>query len=291
MDKKYRQLIEDISVQNEKYTDSQMKDVYSVQKEQLDSLNKLLGKLYIKYGVIGYLKMSATQKANVDVKSILKKMAVDLSTDEVKKVSSIIGTAYKDTYYKSAYTMSKGMKIEPDFKIVKKEFVDAAVNTKFKDELFSKRIWDNKVGFADDLHKSLIDIMNGNQTIDQAAKLIKDKFNMSAYNSSRLVQTEVCRVQSQASHDIGVSMGVTQQMYSATLESNTCSECGGFDGTLYDIDDDSRPEIPEHPNCRCCWVSVPPGGDWSPATRMDNESKQNIDYVTFNQWKSDKEID
>ena len=246
MDKEYRKLIEDIIIQNEKYTNSKMAGVYLVQKTQLDSLNKLLGELFIKYGNIGLLKMNASQKADTGIKTLLKNMGATLAKDEVEKVTSIISTVYKDTYYKNAFIMDSGLKVDLKFDILKKEFVDAAVNQKFKGELFSDRIWTNKADMIDKLQSSLIKCMNGETTIDKIGKDIRDTFNVTAYESQRLINTENARVQTQASYDIGISSGVSQVMWSSTLDDKTNEEDASLDGQVWGIDEE-HPEPPLHP--------------------------------------------
>ena len=289
MDKKYRKLIENIFVENEVYTDEEMKIVYQQQKKELDALNVMLGAIFIKYGIDGLLKMSDSQKADVGIKTILKNMGKKLGDNEVAKVTDILRNVFKDTYYKNAYTMQKGMKIELKFNLIKKEFIDAAVNRKFKDELFSDRIWANKADMIDKLQNSLVDAMQGNTTIDKVGRDIKNTFNVTAYESQRLVRTENARIQTQASYDIGVSSGVEQVMWSATLDNKTADEDASLDGQVWGINEE-HPEPPLHPSCRCNLVNIPFSG-WSPTQRRDNETKEIIDYKTYDTWLKGKGVD
>jgi len=289
VDEEYRKLIENIAVENEDYTEEEMKEVYKEQKTQLDSLNTLLGGLFISYGVIGLLKMTTSQKAHTDVKTLLKNMGSKLATSEVEKVTSIISTVYSDTYYKNAFTQQIGIDIELKFNMLKKEYIDAAVNAKYKGEMFSGRIWANKVDMMDKLQQSLTDTMNGKSTIDKVARDIKNAFNVTAYESQRLVNTEMARCQSQASVDIANSIGIEKHMWSATLDMLTNEEDAGYDGQLFNVNDTSEPQVPLHPNCRCCWVDVPYEG-WSPTQRRDNITKENIDYTDYKTWKESKGI-
>ena len=289
MDKKYRKMIEKIKVDAEAYTDKEMKPVYEAQKQELDALNVLVGGLYIKYSMDGLLKMNSSQKANTGIKTTLKNIGKRLGNVETEKVTSILSDTFKDVYYKSAYIMDSGIKTELKFGILKKEFIDAAVNAKYKGELFSDRIWKNKGDMIDKLQSSLTDAMQGKTTIDKIGRDIKNTFNVTAYESQRLVNTENSRVQAQASYDIGVSSGVDQVMFSATLDNKTNEEDASYDGNIYDINDDSKPEIPLHPNCRCLYINIPYEG-WSPTSRKDNETKDIIDYTTYDKWKENKNI-
>lgn len=288
----YQAAIEQIKIDADNYADEQMQTTYKNQKDHLTELHKFIGLLYIKYAVEGLLnKLTPQQRKAItgDVDSTLKAMAKDMGQTQVDNITSVLKHNYSDTYYKNAYVMDSGLKVNLKFDILKDEYINAAVNNPIDGEIFSKRIWNNTADVANKLKQSIIDAMNGDTTIDAIGKDIQEIFNVNAYESQRLVNTESARVQGQAIDDIGQSTGCTKQIYSATLEANTCDECGALDGQIFDIDDDSKPEIPEHPNCRCLYINVP-FDDWQPTKRKDNETKNIIDYEDYSQWLQDKGI-
>ena len=290
MNKIYRDAIEAIKIDGEDYSDEQMKQVYTEQKKELDRLYAIVGVLFIKHAVDGLLKLTTSQKAGTGIKDILKVMGKKLGDSEVKKVTDILSTVYKDTYYQNLYTLESGMTINIKLPILKKEFIDAAVNAKYKGEFFSDRIWKNKSAMIDKLQAGLTDAMQGKTTIDKVARDIRDTFNVQAYESQRLVNTENARVQSQANDDIAHSTGVEQQMFSATLDNRTSEFCQENDGKIYNIDDPNKPEIPAHPNCRSAYINVPYEG-WSATSRKDNITKEIINYKNYAEWSKDKGID
>jgi SPP1 gp7 family putative phage head morphogenesis protein len=289
IDPTYRKLIESIKLDGEDYSDEQMKPIYKEQKTELDALHAIVGALFIRYAIDGLLKMNTSQKASTGIKDVLKTMGKHLGENEVKKVTDILSTVYKDTYYQNLYTLESGMTVNLKFNILKQEYVDAAVNAKYKEELFSDRIWANKADMIDVLQKNIVGAMKGDTTIDAIGKQIKETFNVTAYESGRLVTTETARVQTQASEDMGRATGVEQVMWSATLDMLTSPECGDLDGQFWGIDED-HPEPPLHPNCRCCLCNVPPIKNWSPDIRRDNETKEIIPYQTYSDWAKDKGI-
>jgi SPP1 gp7 family putative phage head morphogenesis protein len=290
MNEEYRKLIEQIKLDGEDYVDEEMNPVYREQKKALDSTHAFIGALFIKFAIDGLLKMNSTQKANSGINEYLKNIGKTLGDAEVKTITDILETAYSDTYYKNAFIMDSGLKIDLKFDILKKEFIDAAVNTKYKGEIFSDRIWKNKANMLDKLQASITDAMQGKTTIDKVARDIRNTFNVQAYESQRLVHTENARIQTQASYDIGISSGVEQVMYSATLDMLTNPIDASFDSNIYDIDDNNKPEIPQHPNCRCCYINIPYKG-WQPTQRKDNETKGVIDYKNYDTWLKDKGVD
>ncbi len=291
MDKIYKASIEQIKIDGENYVAKQMLPVYAAQKVELDKLHGVVGMMYIKFASKGLLVMNAKQQASMNFANKLKVMAKGLGTSEVAKVTDILSNVYKDTYYKNAFVQDSGLKVGIKFDMLKQEYVDAAVNTEYAGEMFDTRIWKNKASMIDTLQSSLIDAMKGNTTIDKIASNIKSTFNVTAYESQRLVNTENARVQSQANDDIGMSSGVSQQMYSATLDNKTSEECQADDQKVWDIDDPDKVTPPEnHPNCRCCLINMPFPG-WTPTQRKDNETGTLIDNTDYNSWKQVKGID
>jgi len=290
MNKQYRELIEKIKTDSEDFTDSEMKEIYKEQKKALNTLDVLLGAMFIKYGVDGLLKMTSKQKGSMGFKQMLKSIGKSLGTSEVAKVADIMSNVFKETYYKSAFTMEMGMPINLKFDMINKEFVDRAVNKKFKGELFSDRIWKNKGLLIDRLQGSLEDAMKGKTTIDKVARNIKTTFNTTAYESRRLVQTEAGRMAVDAQEAIARSSGVGEVMWSATLDNLTADYDASLDGKVWGIDENyPKPIYDTHPLCRCIILSVVYKG-WSPTSRKDNISKEIINYTTYSEWAKAKGI-
>lgn len=281
----YRKAIEKINADGEEFANQQMQTVYKNQKEHLDELHTFLGLLYIKYAVDGLLNLSTIVKASVmtQIDSKLKAIGKDLGQTEVDKVTDILSRSYSDVYYKNAFVMDKSFGVNLKFNILNDKLVNTAVNTKLNGELFSDRIWQNKADMLGKLHKALTNITKGDTTIDKAGKMIQETFNVSAYESKRLVTTELTRIQSQAQSDIAENVGIKKQMWSATLDVHTCNRCTALDGKIFDINDPERPMPPLHPLDRCCWINVP-YDDWQPTRRMDNETKKIIDYENYDDW-------
>jgi SPP1 gp7 family putative phage head morphogenesis protein len=289
----YQKMIEQIKLDAEKYADEQMKSVYSNQKANLEELHQYLGMLYIKNAENGLLNVTPQQKkvllADIDKK--LKDMGKNLGQQEVDQVINILADTYPMVYYHNAYILDSGMKNVLNFGILKKEYIDAAVNNPIDGKIFSDRIWTNKANLVDSIKQGIEDSMNGKIHLDELARSIKQQFNVTAYESKRLVMNESARVQSQASNDLGENIGVTKQMYTATLDGKTSDKCAALDGHVYDIDDPDKVVPPEnHTSCRCCLINMP-SEDWKPSKRLDNESRELIDYQDYDSWAKEKGID
>lgn len=291
LNKEYQKRVEAVKVEGEKYADDAMKSIYIEQKAAMDEIHALIGREYIAHSKDGLMVLTSAQQQqlNKSMKARLKAMGLRLGKSEVEQVELLLAEIFSATYYKNAFIMESGLKSNIKFNILKKEFINAAINTKYKGEFFSDRIWSNKASMIDHLQSSLIDAHNGKMTIDKIGREIRDRFNVTAYESQRLVRTENARVQTKASYEIGKSSGVDQVMWSATLDIKTNPEDASYDGKVWSIDGSDRPEPPLHPLCRCLYINVPYEG-WNPTQRKDNESGEVIAYKNYEDWAKDKGI-
>ena len=291
IDKEYQKQVEAVKVEGEAFTESAMRSIYIEQKAAMDEIHDLIGREYIAYSKDGLMVLTSAQQQqlNKSMKVKLKTMGLKLGKSEVEQVTTLLAEIFSATYYRNAFILESGIKANLKFNIISKKFIDSAVNAKYKGEFFSDRIWSEKAALIDSLQSSLIDAHSGKLTIDKAGRLIRDRFNTSAYNSNRLVSTENSRVQAQASYDIGKSAGVTEVMWSATLDLKTSPEDASYDGKVWGIDDPDKPESPLHPLCRCLYINVPYEG-WSPTQRRDNQSKEIIAYTNYEDWAKDKGV-
>jgi len=292
VDPAYQKKIEDVKVEGEKYAEDAMKGVYLEQKAALDELHALIGKAYIDHSKDGIMTLTTTQQQQLtaSMNAKLKATGLKLGKSEVEKVTSLLAEVFSATYYKNAFVMESGLKANLKFNIIKPEFIQAAVNTEFKGEMFSDRIWKNKAGLIDSIQSSLVDAYKGKKTIDKIGREIRQRFEVTAYESQRLVSNENARVQSQAIDEIGRSAGVEQQMYLATLDGKTSAECAALDGKVWGIDDPEKVTPPEvHVGCRCVLCNVPYSG-WQATQRRDNETGKVIPNQTYAEWTKDKGV-
>ena len=87
-----------------------------------------------------------------------------------------------------------------------------------------------------------------------------------AYRGEIIARTELARVQGLAAQkrmsDVVrdyPDMGLKKAFMSAHVLEWPCETCEPYDGVVFDVDDPEAPEVPVHPNCRCCYVSYFPG--------------------------------
>ncbi|MGF7057194.1 SPP1 gp7 family putative phage head morphogenesis protein [Brassicibacter mesophilus] len=275
----------------ERAANKDIKPLLKAYKKALDELRAELGNIYMRYSNSEGLNMTTNDKLQElrKVENSLVKMAKNINPLEVAIAEGILTNVFKDSYYRTAYTIDKGVSITTNFKILRPEFIDVVVNANFEGQNFSSRIWKNKDWLVNKLYSNIERAIKEGTKIDKLAKDIKDTFGSSAYQSKRLIHTELARVQSNAQDQIYRDSGlVSKVLYIATLDMTTNPEDAADDGKIFGIDDPNRPSIPRHPNCRCTYAPYMP--NWSPKTRRDNITKENIPYQNYSDWAKSKGI-
>jgi SPP1 gp7 family putative phage head morphogenesis protein len=251
MDKKKRQQQEKASKKVFDVAVIGMRPVYKKQKKALDEFEAVIGMLYIHYAVNGFIKPNKAQKQAIlaGIGPKLDKIYNSLGSNEVDTITDILKSSYEDMHkqYHAMYD-NISQSLSP-------KDIDIAINQPINGELFSDRIWKNKEELVKKLRQSINDIIRGKTTIDEAGKQTEKIFNVQAYQSKRLVETEITRIQAQAMKNIAKILG-TKVMWSATFE-NSCEYCIKLDGKVFDID--KVPDIPAHSNCKCILL-IPQGG-------------------------------
>lgn len=290
MNKKLEEEILNILKANYKKADKDTTPILRAYKKALDEVRTDIAKIYVKYAIDGELKVGKRQRYTV-LKQLEKRLIEqgrELGLIDLEHTTKILEDIFEESYYRTAYVIDKGIETDINFAILKPEFVKTAVEMPIAGEMFSDRIWKNKELLVNRVRDSIEKAMIQGTSIDKLARDIKRNFGSSAYESQRLIRTEVARCQSLAQNEIYEQSGFVQQvMWVATLESRTCVDCGDLDGKIWDITE-NYPMPPKHPMCRC--TITPIVKNWQPKTRRDQETRQIIPYQTYSEWKKAKGI-
>lgn len=216
----------------------QLKEVYKVQRDTRNELLQEIAMVMLTYTILDGLmniKKNDRDKIYKKISSLIITNYKVISKKEVDVLSGILESTVKRTFNFYSYNAN--------LKDVKK-----IVESNFKGKHFSERVWLNEKEVASHLHKQLNDFLKGKVNVNQIRKDIEKTFNTSAYNSKRLVETEVSRVSSNAFDRFCKETGVKKVKYNATLE-NTCKICLNNHGEIFNFN--NKPETPRHPNCKC----------------------------------------
>lgn len=176
--------------------------------------------------------------------------------NQLDSVDSTIRNIYKDSYYKTAYEIQKGIGVGWDFasiderkieKVVKKPWVPDGRN-------FSERIWGNRQKLVNELHTELSRSIMIGEDPQKAINAIARKMKTSQNVAGRLVMTESAFFSSAAQKECYQELDVEQYEIVATLDSHTSELCREMDGKHFPM---SQYEAgvtapPFHVYCRSC---------------------------------------
>ena len=217
--------------------EDELKEVYRQQKESRDELLKEIAMIMLTYTILdGLMNIKKNDKDEI-YKKLSELIIINykiISNKEVEVLNNILEITVKKTF--NFYSYNAGLKD-----------VRKIVESNFKGKHFSERIWSNEQEVLKYLHKQVKDFLNGKINVNQIKKDIEKTFNNSAYNSKRLVETEVSRCQNEAFISFCKETGVKKIKRNETLDSRTCEECRSFHGKIFDLD--KAPGI-IHPLCR-----------------------------------------
>ena len=264
--------------------EQKINEAYRGQKENRDDLLTKIAKILLSYNIAdNILSLSAAEKNKLseELFNLINtnfKSELDFETKLTKNILIDVG---KEKYNTNNYIYSLGT----DFKLtlLDDDVLEKIINTKVEEKLWSDRLYDNKNQMAKTLRSEVKKFLKGETNVNDIENKIKKKYNENAYETKRLVQDNICRVQ-EATNDIWQhEHDIKYVMYMATLDGHVCGKCAPYDSHVYELD--KKPVgIPQHPFCRCVYISLV-NKDWRPKMRIDNETKEKINWQSYQDWK------
>lgn len=298
--------------------DKQIQEFHEEQKENRDSILNEIAKIMLSYPIIDS-SMSIGNTDKVKLKSELNTLIQSKIQSEVNsetlKTKDLLESIGKEKINTNNYVESLGAESvnlpldnEKTLKTPKntnssnipkkikvgnddsnesdnsiEDALDEIINKKADNKTWSDRLWNNKNDLQKDLKSEIDNFLNGKTTVNKIEENIKKKYNSNAYETKRLVHTETARVQEEMNQAWSKEHGIKDQMFMATLDYKTSMTCRGFDGKPFEFNDVNKPIPPLHPFCRSTLVNLP-NKDWRPKERLDNETKKNISWQSYEEW-------
>lgn len=217
--------------------EEEIKAVYKEQRKSRDNLLNELALIMLSYTILDGL-MSLTRKDKKKECNRLSNILLKSAKEQGDAQKSIISNILVDTVKKTFKFYSYNANLKDVQKII---------DNNFKGKHFSERVWDNERAVARKLHQQINDFLNGKINVNQIKKEIEKTFNNGAYNTKRLVETEVARCEDEAFKRFCKEVGVKKVRRNEVLDSKTCEECAKLDGVIFDLD--NAPGA-IHPLCR-----------------------------------------
>lgn len=285
----FRDLTDKFNAELYYLSDEEIKKILLLEKKDRDILLNKIGRILLDNNIDeDYLNLSSKDKRNT--KRELDNLINSTFNEEIKytrnSIKKILFQVGIDKFYSNTFLMSLGINFT--LKKISNEEIYKIIDSKIEGKNYSDRLWTNKNKVAKELKIELKNFIDGKTTKNDIEKIIKKKFNQNAYNTKRLVETETSKVLEGANEVWAEKHDIKHVMYSATLDFKTCKDCGGHDGEVYSVD--NKPfKLPRHPKCRCSYISLP-SKDWKPHKRINNETKEIIDYKSYKEWKNQQDL-
>ena len=284
---KNQQLYNDLIIKllSELYNNLDVNSIYKNIKRDREVILDRISRVLLTYTVDNsklVLSVGDRDKLYKDLSAIIDNLCKEEITTEKKLITKVLKESAKDRYGINNYILSLGV----DFKLKKiadKE-LDKIIKATIKGKNYSSRIWDNKNQIAKVLKSDIKKFLNGEIDVNSIEKKIKDRFNSNAYNSKRLVETEVARVMEESNNKWQEDRNIEYVMYCATLDNKTCDKCKQYDSKVYKKGEEPV-KLPQHPLDRCTYVALP-SKDWRPKARLDNKTKENINWQSYKEWEA-----
>ena len=281
-----------LKLANELYknADKTLMDLLKKQDLNVEELLNEISNIMLKYNVKDD-KMNLTLMEQRRILSNLDKKIDDIFNSEYKNENSTITNTLieqiQDKYNINNYLLSIGM----DFTLEKisKKNIEKILKHKIQGKNYSDRIWNNKNAVAKKVKHEVRKFLRGETNLNLIEKELRKRFNVNKVCSTRLARNEITRVQNAANEQFFKDNEGEYLLYSATLDLHTCNICRGYDGKVYRVDDLSRPQLPIHVNDRCTYILLP-NKDYRPTQRLDNITKENINYKTYKEWAKDNDL-
>ncbi|KHF40711.1 phage head morphogenesis protein [Halalkalibacter okhensis] len=269
-------LLEDFLEQS----DDSFEEVLLEYQHSRDILKQLVAQMYMQYGIDGELDFNQLQRTGVikQFNEQVEEELVKIGNLEVAIMTTVLGVAFTQSYYQSAFTIEQNLGVGINFNRVNQSILDEFVNQNWSGKHFSDRIWTNQNALRNALAINLEKGIKNGDKLDKIAKVFDAQFKSKSSESMRLVRTETAHIIENSREKIYRENGIQKVQHLATLEANTCSECAELDGNIYDIGYDPI----RHPNCRCTTVPYLEEGT---NIRKDNETKEYIPYQTYSEWE------
>ena len=168
-----------------------------------------------------------------DIDKHYEKIATDRATQELERMSGILGNTLTDTQTA--------------------KYARNVVNADFYNANFSERIWSHMDNLRNDLAIELQKGFIAGVSTQEMARRIKDNaFDKSYRDAHRLVVTELRRVQTDVAKQQYEEAGIEEYEYCA-VNPRACPICRDQDGKVFKVADMKAGENapPLHPNCHC----------------------------------------
>lgn len=219
--------------------------------EASESVKDELYRLAEKYSKDGVLSLSEMYKQNrlAELNKKYENIIEELGRTTEELARENMQQGFQDVYEKTA----KGMG-DNDFSMPNKKLMEKMMETPWRGDNFSGRLWKNQKKLAVSLNDVLLTGLQQGKTVTEIAIALHNRMGQGFNDCHRLVRTESMHYLNDATLHRYKDAGVEYVQIWAALDERTCDTCGGYHEKVYPID--KCPAVPLHANCRCTVLPV-----------------------------------
>lgn len=295
--------------QNEKLERIYNKTIVDSYKKALAGIRNDIAKLYEKFGdTVTYAELQQYNRLVVlerNIENTLKEMGVNVKRDIRKAIKEF----FMENYYRTGYAVETTAAVKLGFGMLSQSVIDAAIYNQYDRIKWDKRLIQDIAKANQHIREVLTQGLIQGHGYAKIAKKTKDTLGKSAYEMLRIMRTEGHRAQMAgrllatdkamgAADKIGMKV---KKVWVATLDDRTRDQHAEMDGQAADDDgifhlpDGTTTDAPGHSgvaehdiNCRCDMVIE--FEDMPYKERYDQTNKQDINNITYSEWKDEKHI-
>ncbi len=211
-----------------------------------ESVKDELYRLAEKYSKDGVLSLSDMHKQNrlTELNGKFEKIIEDLGHSTEAFAKKNMQDGFQKVYADTAENMG-----EIDFSMPNKKLMEKLMETPWRGDTFSKRLWKNQKKLANALNDILLVGLQQGKTAVEIAIMLHNRMGQGFNECHRLVRTETMHYLNDATLQRYKDADVKYVQILAAKDERTCDICGGYHEKIYPIE--KCIPVPLHANCRC----------------------------------------
>ena len=204
--------------------------------------------------------------------------------NQVDSLDALLKKVVGNGYTHTAFEVQKGVGLGWDITGLDQKKLETLLSKPWTTDgrTFRDRCWLNKNDLVGSVSKSLTQGLLRGDSPSKITTAIQKQFGVHRYKAGRLVNTETTYFNAVATKECYKDLDVEMVEIIETLDSNTCSICGGLDGKVIPISQ-YEPGVtvpPFHPNCR--GTTAPAIDPKYASERAARNADGNVYYVPAN---------
>ena len=216
-----------------------------------ESVKDELYRLAEKYSKDGVLSLSDMHKQNrlTELNGKFEKIIEDLGHSTEAFAKKNMQDGFKKVYADTAAGMG-----DLDFSMPNKKLMEKLMETPWRGDNFSGRLWKNQKKLAVSLNDILLTGLQQGKTAVEIAIMLHNRMGQGFNECHRLVRTETMHYLNDATFHRYKDADVKYVQILAAKDERTCDICGGYHEKVYPIEECVH--VPLHANCRCTIIPV-----------------------------------